>query len=291
MRDDATAQKATISPTAALANNTTYTAKLDTTVKASDGVALASAVSWSFTTVNSAPTVTANTPANGATGVATTVAPTATFSRAMDGSTITTSSFTLTGPSGAVAATVSYDATAQKATLAPNAALANNTTYTAKLDTTVKASDGVALASAVTWSFTTINAAPTVTANTPTNGATGVATTVAPTATFSRAMNGSTITTSSFTLTGPSGAVAATVSYDATAQKATISPTAALANNTTYTAKLDTTVKASDGVALASAVSWSFTTVNSAPTVTANTPTNGATGVATSVAPTATFSR
>src|ERR671932_468885 len=204
MRDDATAQKATISPTAALANNTTYTAKLDTTVKASDGVALASAVSWSFTTVNSAPTVTANTPANGATGVATTVAPTATFSRAMDGSTITTSSFTLTGPSGAVAATVSYDATAQKATISPTAALANNTTYTAKLDTTVKASDGVALASAVSWSFTTVNSAPTVTANTPTNGATGVATSVAPTATFSRAMDATTITNGSFTLT-PSG--------------------------------------------------------------------------------------
>src|SRR5439155_25022303 len=81
-----------------------YTAKLDTTVKAADGVALASAYTWSFTTVNSAPTVTANTPANNATGVATTAAPTATFSRAMDASTITSSSLTLT-PAGGTPAT------------------------------------------------------------------------------------------------------------------------------------------------------------------------------------------
>src|SRR5205823_468367 len=144
-------------------------------------------------------------------------------------------------------ATVSYDSTSQKATLSPSAPLATNTTYTAKLDTTVKAGDGVALASAVTWSFTTVASPPTVTANTPANGATGVATTTAPTATFSRAMDGSTITTSSFTLTGPSGAVAATVSYDSATNKATLTPNAALANNTTYTASLAATVAASDG--------------------------------------------
>src|SRR5207237_139895 len=137
-----------------------------------------------------------------ATGVAVTIAPTATFSRAMDASTITSSSFTLSGPSGAGAATVGYSGTT--ATLTPTAPLANNTTYTASLSTAVKASDGVALASSYSWSFTTVNAAPTVTANTPANNATGVATTAAPTATFSRAMDATTITNASFTLTGPS---------------------------------------------------------------------------------------
>src|SRR5204862_328581 len=162
----------------------------------------------------------------GATGVAVNVAPTATFSRAMDATTITSSSFTLTGPSGAVAATVGYAGTT--ATLTPNAALANNTTYTASLSTTVKAADDVALASARPIAV----------------GATGVAVNVAPTATFSRAMDATTITSSSFTLTGPSGAVAATVGYSGTT--ATLTPNAALANNTSYTASLSTTVKASD---------------------------------------------
>src|SRR5205823_6348953 len=141
--------------------------------------------------------------------------------------TITNATFTLTGPSGAVAATISYAGTT--ATLTPNAPLANNTAYTASLSTTVKASDGVALASAVSWSFTTVNSAPTVTANTPANSATGVAITAAPTATFPRAMDATTITSATFTLTPQGGsAVAATVGYSGTT--ATLTPTAALAN-------------------------------------------------------------
>jgi hypothetical protein len=104
------------------------------------------------------PTVTAQTPPSGATDVSTGTTVTATFSRAMDATTITSSSFTLTGPSGSVAASVSYNAGTNTATLTPSAALASSTTYTAKLDTTIKASDGTPLASAVTWSFTTITA-------------------------------------------------------------------------------------------------------------------------------------
>src|SRR5205823_3644169 len=139
-----------------------------------------------------------------------------------------------------------------------------------------------ALASAYSWTFTTVNAAPTVTGNTPANNATGVATTVAPTATFSRSMNPATITQFSFTLAPAGGSpVAASVVY--VGSTATLTPTAPLANNTVYTAKLDTTVAAADGVALASAYSWSFTTVNAAPTVTANTPANNATAVVTGV--------
>ncbi|HEV8687456.1 MAG TPA: Ig-like domain-containing protein, partial [Gaiellaceae bacterium] len=284
---------ATLSPSAALANNTTYTATLTTAVKAADGVALAGSVSWTFTTINGTPTVTAKSPADATTGVATSVNPTATFSRAMDATTIGGSSFTLTPSGGSpIAASVSYDAASKVATLAPTAALANNTTYTATLTTAVKAADGVALASSISWSFTTINGAPTVTAKSPADAATGVATNVNPTATFSRAMDATTITTSSFTLTPSGGSpVAASVSYDVTSKVATLAPSAALANNTTYTATLTTAVKAADGVALASSVSWSFTTVNAAPTVTAKSPANGATGVAINVAPTATFSR
>src|SRR5207244_2802039 len=143
---------------------------------------------------------------------------------AMDASTITVFSFTLTPAGGSpVAASVSY--VGSTATLTPTAPLANNTIYTAKLDTTVKAADGVALASAVSWSFTTVNSAPTVTANTPANGATGVATSVAPTATFSRAMDASSITSSSFTLTPAGGSpVAASIAYSGST--ATLTPTA-----------------------------------------------------------------
>ena len=101
-----------------------------------------------------APTVTAETPASGATGVALGSAVTATFSEAVQASTI---SFTLTDSSGnAVAASVAYNSTTNVATLTPTAPLAAGTTYTA----TVSATDlsGNPMTAPATWSFTTTNA-------------------------------------------------------------------------------------------------------------------------------------
>src|SRR5439155_124642 len=116
------------------------------------------------------PTVSSTSPASGATGVSVTAPIKATFSRAMDPTTITSASFSL-APSGgsAIGAVVSYDSTTNTATLTPSAALAVGTTYTATITTAVKASDGAALASPFTWSFTTV-AAPTVTSTSPANG-------------------------------------------------------------------------------------------------------------------------
>jgi hypothetical protein len=74
-------------------------------------------------------------------------------------------------------------------------------------------------------------------------------------------MNAATITNSSYTLTPPTGpSVAATVTYDAATMTATLISTAPLTASTQYTAKLDTTIKAADGVPLASAATWKFTT-------------------------------
>ncbi len=44
----------TLTPTVQLATGASYTARLDTTVQAADGVALASAVAWSFTATTAA---------------------------------------------------------------------------------------------------------------------------------------------------------------------------------------------------------------------------------------------
>ena len=88
------------------------------------------------------PSVTSTTPVSGATGVAQSAVVTATFSGAMDPTTITSSSFTLAakGTGAAVAASVAYDAGTNTATLTPNAALGAGMTYTASIDTTVKGS-------------------------------------------------------------------------------------------------------------------------------------------------------
>jgi len=111
--------------------------------------------------------------------------------------------------------------------------------------------------------------APTVTQRTPAPGATGVAVGVSPTATFSEPMAAATITTSTFTLVrqGQSTPLAATVTYNGANQTATLDPTASLEAGVSYTATVRggaSGVKDLAGNALASDVSWSFTTASGA---------------------------
>ena len=105
------------------------------------------------------PTVKSVSPANGATGVATGANVTATFSKAMDPTTINTGTFQLRDPANnLVSATVSYNASTLAATLQPAAALANSTTYAAIIDggaNGVKDVSGNPMTSNYTWSFTT----------------------------------------------------------------------------------------------------------------------------------------
>ena len=109
---------------------------------------------------------------------------------------------------------------------------------------------------------------PTITGQTPSNGATGIALDVSPTATFSEAMNPTTLTTSTFTLIkqGTSTPLAASVSY--ASQVATLNPSTDLEAATTYTATVKggaSGAKDVAGNALASDVSWSFTTSTGGP--------------------------
>ncbi len=119
------------------------------------------------------PTVVSTTPANGATGVAVDVSPTATFSEAMDPATLTTSTFTLLeqGQTTPVTATVSY--ASQVATLDPSANLKAGTTYTATVKGGASGAKDLAgnqLAADVSWTFTTATGAnqpPTPVIDTP----------------------------------------------------------------------------------------------------------------------------
>lgn len=215
-------------------------------------------------TDTTAPTVTLTLPANVATDVALNSKVTATFSENMTATTISGTSFTLTGPGGAVVAGgVTYTAAVKSATFAPTANLAAGTLYTAKVTTGAKDLAGNPLALDKSWTFTTGASAdsvlPTVLSTDPAGNASGVLTTTRISATFSEAMDPATITAANFTLiAGTDPAVSGTMDYVGTT--AIFTPSTSLATNTAYTATIAGVVQDLAGNQLGNATTWSFTT-------------------------------
>ena len=97
-----------------------------------------------------APTVVAKSPAAGSDSAPASTAVTATFSENVVSGSV---SFQLTGPSGAVPATVAYDAGTQTVTLTPSPALAYSTTYTATVTGARDPANNVM--APLTWTFAT----------------------------------------------------------------------------------------------------------------------------------------
>jgi len=229
---------------------------------------LASPFVWTFTTGatadTTAPTVTSTNPAIGVGGVPLNQKIAATFSKVMDAATISATTFTLTlGTTTAVAGTVSYVGTT--ATFTPTANLTANSHYIATITTGAKDLAGNALASNFVWDFTTGTAsnttAPTVTSTAPADTATGVNINQTINATFSTGMDPATISTLTFTLAGPgTTSVNGTVSCNSGCTIATFTPTANLATNAQFTAKVTTGAKDLFGNALAANKVWTFMT-------------------------------
>ena len=107
---------------------------------------------------------------------------------------------------------------------------------------TAKATDAAGNTSVASGSRTVIvdTTVPSVNSTTPAEGATNVAVGASIEATFSEAMNSSTVGQDTFILVrqGTTMPVTATVSYDAQSRKAVLKPTAALAEGATYTATI-----------------------------------------------------
>jgi len=242
-----------------------------------------------------APTVTSTAPANGATGVLTTAKISATFSTAMNLSTITPSTFTLTQGTAPISGVVTYVGTT--ATFTPASSLAPQTTFTGTVTTGARDQAGNALASNYVWTFTTGSATgatpPTVISTVPVSGATAVAIGNKLSATFSTAMDPATISTSTFTLTQGATPVPGTVTYSGTT--AVFTPLSSLLTSAAYTAAITTGAESLAGTALAGNYVWSFATGSSTdttpPTVTSTAPLNGSQGVTVGSNMTATFSK
>jgi hypothetical protein len=294
----------TLTPSSNLSAGKLYTATVTTAAQDTFGNSLAANYVSSFTTASNAcmppPTITSVTPAAGATAVCPNKVITATFSEAVDPTTINTATFQLTGPGGTqVTGTVSYASASNQAIFAPSAALQLNTTYTATISTGVKDLYGNNLASPFVWSFTTganpCVPAPAPASTTPGIGATGICPNSVITVTYTQAMNPATINAADFLVNVTGGAaVAGTVSANSTGKVYTFTPTTALALSTNYTFTITTAAQDTFGNAMASNYVSTFTTgatscVSATPTVSNVTPGNNAVGVCPNAVATVTF--
>ena len=242
----ASSRTALFTPAAALSSNTAYTATIATAVTDLIGNAMAASYVWTFTTAALAdttrPTVVLTVPLPNAIGVPNNSKITAVFSEDMNAATISATSFTVTNTtlSTPVTGSVVYSAAARTATFTPSATtLATSSSFTATITTAAMDLAGNALAgnSAVVpnagnhvWSFSTAavgdSTPPTITAISPVDASTGNCLAKLVSATFSEAMDPTTINGSTVLVTDGGVAVPGTVSYDAAGQVASFVPLA-----------------------------------------------------------------
>jgi hypothetical protein len=158
---------------------------------------------------------------------------------------------------------VTYSTIGNTATFTPSSPLTTSTTYTATITTGVADLAGNTLASTFVWTFMTGLAtdatAPIVVATNPANGVGGVGIDASVNATFSKAMDPSTLNPATFRVTGPGATVVVgKVSYDVTNKIATFTPTSPLASGVTFTATITGALDLA-GNPLAT-TTWTFTT-------------------------------
>jgi uncharacterized protein DUF4082/Big-like domain-containing protein len=208
-------------------------------------------------------------PANEDTNVGVDTKVTVSFNEAMDARTVSISTIELRGPSNApVPAKVSYDATLFTATLTPDAPLAGEVIYRARVKGgDIKDVAGNALAADVTWTFTTGPAPLRVVLITPADGATDVPVGIAPRVTFSKAIDYDSLTDSTVMVQDSAGKPQPVkISYDPDAFTIAIAPKDLLRLQylETYTVTLkgganEPHIIDSTGMPLPFDYSWSFT--------------------------------
>ncbi len=206
------------------------------------------------------PAVTSTSPLNNAIKISLDGKISATFSMAMNPSSISTLSFTLQQGAVYISGATSYVDTT--ATFTPSASLSPNTLYKATITAVVKNISGKTLLNDYVWNFTTGDipdvVLPTVTLSDPANNVTGVAINKLIVVTFSEPMQQSTVTSLTYTLKQGTTSVSGAVTY--TGNTATFTPAGNLDYNTIYNATVTAEAKDLAGNALASNFTFSFTT-------------------------------
>ena len=178
------------------------------------------------------------------------------FNKPMDPASINTGTFLVAG----VAGTVTYDTTNKIAAFKSVADYVPNTTYNANITVGVKDMSGTPLAAPFDFSFTTRltkdTSAPEIVAVNLAPGATCVPLDQTIKVTFDEQMDSLTINSSTVFI----GGVAGTVTYDVVSQTATLTPSANLAANTTFTITVTTGAKDMGEQPLDAPLNQTFTT-------------------------------
>ena len=294
----------TLTPGSTLTPLSNYTATVTGAKSIATGLALATPYVWHFTTGaaldTTRPRVTLTVPATTIPGptsaVPTNTAISAVFTEDMAPATITAASFTLscTTPCTAPAGSVSYAVGSRTAVFTPAAALAAGTTYTATITTAATDLAGNQLAgnqaplpaaSNYVWTFSTAaSAVPAANVSVLSTNPAAAATNVPASATINASFSAPatwridplTLTTATFTVTGPAPALtpvtAASVVLDsATGRIATFTPLSALAAGVTYTATIKGGANGVKDLAvpadtMASDYTWNFTVASASVT-------------------------
>jgi len=198
--------------------------------------------------IGECPIVISTNPADEAVNVSRSEIVTITFNKEMNEETITSNSVMIEGPAGQVVGNLTYSE--HVVTFTPALPLEPNTLYVGKVKPTVKDIKGNVLQEEYTWSFTTsVLTIPTVIATDPENMEINVDLDKTITATFSEAMDPSTITSTSFLVSQNGNPIAGTLSY--AGNVATFNPTANLTLGHIYTAKITTVAENLEGTPLA----------------------------------------
>lgn len=253
---------ASFMPASPLTPNTTYTGRINTSVKSKTGNALQEDYVWTFSTGSSVtPLVVSTDPVNNATDVFLNKIVSANFNMLMNHSTVNATTFTLKQGTASVAGIVTY--VGQTAYFNASSPLLAGTEYTATITTGTKNLQGTALANDFSWTFTTGTIiAPKVIVTNPADNATGVSLDKIVTAEFSMTMDIATINNTSFTLKNGTNLVIGDVTYVGTTL--TFMPDSPLLEGTTYTATITTGAKSLDGgIPLANNYVWKFNTLSS----------------------------
>jgi hypothetical protein len=215
---------------------------------------------------NIPPTVVGSTPANGDTGIAVTSSITATFSEPVQSWSSPTIFTVKNGAGTSIPGTLTLSTDRKTVTFSHSSPLSSSTSYIVTITTGVKDLAGNAMTVDKVWSFTTADTTPpTVTSTNPANSATDIAVTSSITATFNEAVQGSTVSMTTFKIQAGTTSIPGTVTLSADGKTAMFDPTSLLAASISYTVTITTGVKDLAGNPMVTARTWSFTTAAPSP--------------------------